>query len=195
MSGSGFSLRGGPKKKSKPTFVRPDGEMPIPTPPADTSATSYFRYLYQVSRGLAFIDDERCQRIRAGLIDAVKRINSAIDAFENDDSAEDKAAAIAARAVQLIEDLQPDIYEATYFLASRYLLRHRHAFPSGSDGALTDELRAAIERYAGASRAVGRVLRTDDTNAVDAAMGKLRGASKDVARALKRSPPAELDPA
>jgi hypothetical protein len=188
---TGFSLRGGGKKKAarhKKTLPVHEGPFSLPPPPESDHPADQFEYLRGLVNVLAHQDDRRCQEIRAGILEVVQKIAGAIDALQRPNPSHKQVEQIAKRAERAIAALQPDILEATYHMAHRYLGRHRHAHPEGSEHALSPDLEQAIRAYAQACRELADALRGSDREKGSAARAALDEASQSVHRELIATP-------
>lgn len=175
-------------------------------PAASAGPKAQFEYLEKLVNALERIDDPRCRRIGGQIIHVVSDIERAFKAIEADpalarDRIEDGAESarpnlarrVAERAMRSIKSLEPDVLEANYFLAHRFLSRHRHRFPVGEPDAIAQPVYDAILVFAKASRAYGQALRDPKGRGVEQTQRRYQQASLDVASHLEAHPVAPLE--
>ncbi|MEL6760773.1 MAG: hypothetical protein AAFP04_10265 [Myxococcota bacterium] len=176
-------------------------------PAASAGPKAQFEYLEKLVNELERIDDPRCRRIRGQIIHVVSDIERAFKAIEADpelahERIEDGAGSgrpsfarrVAERAMRTLKTLEPDVLEANYFLAHRFLSRHRHRFPAGEPDAIAEPVYDAIQVFAKASRAYGQALRDPKRRGVEQTQRRYRQASLDVASQLEAHPVTPLEP-
>jgi hypothetical protein len=194
----GFSLRNGAASKQqrnkRERLPLLEGDFSVPRPPTSSDPGEQFRYLQSIVNALGHVDDPRCQDLRAGIVDVVKKVAAAIDAIGAKRPSRKQVEAVAKRAERALDELRPEIFEATYFLAHRYLSRHRTSYPEGSDGALTAPLYAALTDYAAQARDLGAAMRAADEQETNSAWKAFESASEAVRNELVAAPPAVIGP-
>lgn len=191
----GFSLRGPSVKTSKRSesvrlLLDATG---LHLDPAGLSPQERLDYLQNLVGALADSHEPRCLEIRQHILRVLRAVWDGVRAAEGGN--ETQARRMAKKAERTLAEIQPDIFESSYFLAHQYLSRHRHLHPPGSENALAESARAAIEQFASASRALARALRQGDPGTVKKANASYNAVSNDLVKALRESPPADIGPA
>ncbi len=189
---SGFSLRGHKAKASKDTEstrVLLDASG-LHLDPAGLSPEARIDYLQQLVGALAESEEPRCLEIRQRILEVLRAVWEAIRASQ---SGNDKPARmLAKKAERLLSDMQPEIFESNYFLAHQYLSRYAHLHPPGSEHALEEGVKSAIERFAAASRALARAIRQGNPATVQKANAGYNAVSNVLVSALRAFPPVDI---